>query len=987
MTLDEELALIAQNKTPSAAPAPAPAASAPVPPRSMIVDEQLPPPEEDLPVPPAMDAGVMDVAGAAWEKDTINTDAWWNREGRRRAMTADIFAALDPEAAERVRRNLIGAELDWNRFRDQVMFEISRNVPRDPARFGQFPLTPDEMEKRIDAELGRELAEAQAILDQPGGGVAEFVGSAGRAVTDQRTLALLPFGVSGAAWRTIVSEAALGAVGEAITLPSQYDMAERLGTPDPDPWTQIFMGTAVSGGLTAGVVGAARVIGKLRARHQAKADAAVLGGNPMRAEVEIDAAEDTMRGQGTVQEAIAPRPLPLDPTVGYNEGATLRAIIGAESGGNATAQNPRSSARGVGQFIAGTWLDMIRRHRPDLVQGRTANELLALRDDPQLNAEMTQMYARENHARLKAEGLPAGPGEIYLSHFMGPGGAVRALKAPLDTPITSLMSPKEIEANRGIRFGGKSFADFTAGDLRRWSQHKMRSAYDPNASTDVPVFTGEGRGSTGRGQVTAGDGQRIDIEYEVVDFTRPQRASGDLQPRDRSRITSDVWIADTASRLDAAKLMPQPDASTGPPIIGPDDIIESGNGRFAAIGRAYERFPDRAADYRRAIEAEGFVIPEGIERPVLVARRKTPLDDAARRQFVIDAQDSGVAVMSATDQARMASRAMTGPVLGRFNPAEPINGLGNADFVRAALARLPRAVRNALFDGQGVLNREGQRRLREALFARAWPDKDLLEAFAEGDPGDLKSLLEALDRAAPAWAALRADIEAGTVRADLDVSGHVIDAMRFVAEARALSRKEGLSIADALRDVLAQPDMIEGPVAPLTVAMIRKLWRDGRAAPADDVAGFLTRYADEARRAGGTDTMFPGPDARAILTAIDAKTFGDLPADIGAARGRPVPPPPEPVALPPVAQPEGASSPAAIAADTEMLGDMTRAADPEADAAAASLFDAKAELADLTIEMPDGGTWTAAEVLKDIEADLNFSAFLKVCAIAPGGTA
>lgn len=982
MNLEEELALIRKNKAPATAPAPQDMGQP-----TLVQGEERPAPtEEAIPVPPAVDAGVLDVAAAAWERDTIDTDAWWNRENAKRALTQEMWAQLDPEARQRITDRPF-KETGWVTFEQMVIDEVSRNVPRDPAKWGQLPLTQQEFDKRIDAQLARERGEAQAILDLPGGGVAEFAGSAARAITDARTLVMLPFGVTGGFWRTVGTEAALGAVGSAVMLPSEYEMAERLGTPDPDPWTEILSGAFLSGGLTAAVAGAARGIGKLRARNQAKADAAALGGNPMGAEIEIDAAEDRMRGQGTVAEAIAPQPLPPDPTVGYNEAATLRAIIGAESGGNATAQNARSSARGVGQFIAGTWLDMIRRHRPDLVQGRTANELLALRDDPQLNAEMTQMYARENHARLKAEGLPAGPGEIYLAHFMGPGGAVRALKAPLDTPITSLMSPKEIEANRGIRFGGKSFADFTAGDLRRWSQHKMRSAYDPNASADMPVFTGEGRGSTGRGQVTAGDGQRIDVEYEVVDFSRPQRASGDLQPRDRSRITSDAWIAETASRLDAAKLLPSPDASTGPPIIGPDDIIESGNGRFAAIGRAYERFPDRAAEYRGAIEAAGFAIPEGVERPVLVARRKTPLDDAARRQFVIDAQDSGVAVMTATEQARAASNALTPPVLGRFNPAEPINGVGNADFVRGALANLPRSVRNALFDGQGVLNREGQRRLREALFARAWPDKDLLEAFAEGDPGDLKSLLEALDRSAPAWAALRADIEAGTVRADLDVSGHVIDAMRFVAEARALSRKEGLSIADALRDVLAQPDMIEGPVAPLTVAMIRKLWRDGRAAPADDVAGFLTRYADEARRAGGTDTMFPGPDARDILTAIDAKTFGNLPADIGAARGRPVPPPPEPVALPPVGQAEGASSPAAIAADNEMLADMTRAADPEGDAAAASLFDAKAELADLTIKLPDGTTWTAPEILKDVEADMNFSAFLKACAIAPGGAA
>ncbi len=45
-------------------------------------------------------------------------------------------------------------------------------------------------------------------------------------------------------------------------------------------------------------------------------------------------------------------------------------IIQLESGGNATAANPNSTALGVGQFLEETWLGLLARHRPDLVAPR-----------------------------------------------------------------------------------------------------------------------------------------------------------------------------------------------------------------------------------------------------------------------------------------------------------------------------------------------------------------------------------------------------------------------------------------------------------------------------------------------------------------------------------------------------------------------------------------------------------------------------------------
>lgn len=908
MTLDEELALIRQNKAPVAT---APVATPSAPPVAADPYADLPPPQTGrdpmLDVPEA--AGQWDVIGASWTKDAIARDVRGARGQARRALAIDMMALLPEETRQSIMTRPFG-ETGWDTLEGLVVQEAAKIAAQSPEAASQwagYPLTIEAFDAQITNTRRAQYDEAQAIVDQPGGGFAELAGEMASGIADPVNLFMMPLGVSGGFVRTVASEAALGGIGAGLSLPTEFRTAQELDLPSPDPLMTIGTGALGGAVISGGVYGLAKGLQHganwWRARHTGAEAAMPADANPAEFHLGVDEAEATLRGEPTVQQAFAPQGatpgtlgdvlaqtdglrLPGAEALPYNEGATITAIIGVESGGNATARNPSSSATGAGQFIASTWLDMMRRYEPDRIAGLTDNQILNLRNDANLSVKMTAMYARENTAKMQQAGIPTvGPGEVYLAHFMGPGGAIRALQAPLDTPITALMLPKEIAANKGIRFNGKSFADFTAGDLRAWSQRKMRAAYDPNAIADLPSFAPTTRGFTGTGQVRAGDEFTIDVAYEVVDLSSLTRASGNLQPRDRSRIASDAWIADTAARLDPAQLMPSPTADRGTPIVGPDNIIESGNGRFGAIERAYDRHPDRAAAYRAQIEAAGYAVPEGVERPVLIARRTSELAPDQRAQFAVAAQDSGVAVMTPTEVARASSRAMTAPVLAQLDPTKPLADAINGGFVRAALSALPRSARNAMFDASGMLNANGLRQLREAIFARAWPDPDILARYTEGDAGDLKSLLEALDSAAPSFAALKADIEAGLVSPEMDISGYVLDAMRLIGAARDLATATKVPVAKAVAELLDDVDLIEGAVAPLTAALVRRFWKGGKAAAADDVAGFLTRYADDARKAGATGGMFDTPGPRDVLVAIDAKAFGDLPEELGNIRG------------------------------------------------------------------------------------------------------
>lgn len=158
----------------------------------------------------------------------------------------------------------------------------------------------------------------------------------------------------------------------------------------------------------------------------------------------------------------------VDPNVeNQTIGERIRAV---ESGGNPNAANPSSSALGADQFVKGTWLGLIRKYRPDIAKGRSNAEIAALRSDPDLSAQMRDLYVSENAAYLKARGIGATPGNIYLAHFLGPAGAAVMLNAHPSTPADAI-NPQAAKANPAIFYAnGRAL---TAGEISAWASSRM----------------------------------------------------------------------------------------------------------------------------------------------------------------------------------------------------------------------------------------------------------------------------------------------------------------------------------------------------------------------------------------------------------------------------------------------------------------------------------------------------------------------------------
>lgn len=101
-----------------------------------------------------------------------------------------------------------------------------------------------------------------------------------------------------------------------------------------------------------------------------------------------------------------------------------------------TAQNPHSSAGGNNQIIDRTWLDLMGKYRPELVEGKTKDEILAMKLDGPLNDQMAGQYDRDNAKFMASNGIAPTPNMLNAAYRAGPQGALAIVQAAHSNPNT-----------------------------------------------------------------------------------------------------------------------------------------------------------------------------------------------------------------------------------------------------------------------------------------------------------------------------------------------------------------------------------------------------------------------------------------------------------------------------------------------------------------------------------------------------------------------
>jgi hypothetical protein len=414
---------------------------------------------------------------------------------------------------------------------------------------------------------------------------------------------------------------------------------------------------------------------------------------------------------------------------------------------------------------------------------------------------------------------------------------------------------------------------------------RLAGAVDAVAAGRLPLetpaapFAGEARVFTPAGRAVA-------VRYEVVELSALTPSHTDdlapnpafphaegVQPRARERDASRRQIDDIAANLEPERLGRSPEAGSGAPIVGPDEVVESGNGRVLALRRVYGD-PARAEQrdaYRSWLEAQGHDTT-GMQAPVLIARRAEAMSPDQRRAFVQEANSAQAMTMSAAEQARV-DRELVGRIMPLYQGGD-VSLAANADFVRAFMQGLPQTEQGRLMTGRGALSAEGARRIRGAVIARAYGDEmgPLLERILDSDADGMKAIAGALRDTAGPWAAMREAAARGEIAEGMDITPDLIGAVRTVLHAR----QKGQRVAD----VVAQMDLDAPPLTDNGRAMLALMHTDPgfqRAAGQSTMARRLAGYVDEAMKSQPGRDMFGGEaaPARDVLGAVAAREGDD----------------------------------------------------------------------------------------------------------------
>ena len=331
------------------------------------------------------------------------------------------------------------------------------------------------------------------------------------------------------------------------------------------------------------------------------------------------------------------------------------------------------------------------------------------------------------------------------------------------------------------------------------------------------------------------------VSHDPFTFEPNEAYPADLQPRLRERKATQLQVQKIAETLDAGAMLTDFRVlDRGSPIVGDDDIVESGNGRVMALliasggggdpdtwSPAYESYVDELG----AREGEFGVAGQSAGRraPVLVRVRLTEVD---RRTFTQEANTPATFSPSAIEQARTDAEGVTVGMLDALIVGETqsiedaLRSSTNRGFVQTFLSKIPDQEQARLVDAQGVLNQDGVRRTMLAVFVSAFPGDaglKLAELSFESIDLQVRNVVNALGRGLGQLAKAEALVREGLRPAGLAIGDDLASAVNVFAR---IKRTPGHSV----QDYLSQLQLMDRELTPFQEDVLRAIDERSRSA-------------------------------------------------------------------------------------------------------------------------------------------------------------
>lgn len=367
-----------------------------------------------------------------------------------------------------------------------------------------------------------------------------------------------------------------------------------------------------------------------------------------------------------------------------------------------------------------------------------------------------------------------------------------------------------------------------------------------------PRDVGSGPGlaeEAGRDHTIYYSGGNLTAKYQIVDLgdlitshdldlRQNPKYPQELQPRDRSAGNSFDQIRHITNELNPEQLGKSAEANTGAPIVGPDGVVESGNGRTISIAKNYAAGDPRG--YRAWLESQGFDVA-GMKNPVLIARRTSEMSPAQREFFTSSTATNTGLNMNASERAALDAKYLTPDVMFKLKDG-PIDSVDNAEFVLSFMNKMPVNERGSFRGKDNQLSITGVDRLKAAIVSAAFGDAAIIErAFVDTD-NNVKNITGALTDVAGSWAKMRAAAKDGDIAPEHDVTSQLLDTIKKVMKARDEKRP--------LQEAIPQKDIFAGDTPAVVEDLIIK---NGKVVSRKQIANNLESYAKDAlnNKSGG----------------------------------------------------------------------------------------------------------------------------------------
>ncbi len=267
----------------------------------------------------------------------------------------------------------------------------------------------------------------------------------------------------------------------------------------------------------------------------------------------------------------------------------------------------------------------------------------------------------------------------------------------------------------------------------------------------------------------------------------------ELQPRDRAR--NIAALIGEKGIIPAFKPQLLGDAgipSQGAPIVGNDNIVESGNKRIIAMRTMYGgNNKKQIQEYKTWLRsnAKKFGIdPKQITddgRVVMIRERETPLTPEERIKFTRVANESDIEEYNPVERAMVDAEALDIGKLDKIGGTGDLLANENAKFIEDFVNKVATPANRGKLIKDGELTQSGLRRVQNAMFIKAFGDDPetvrILSDITESTKADYKNIANALVSKAPRIAQIRAK---SNENASYDISSDIMMALNKYANLR-----------------------------------------------------------------------------------------------------------------------------------------------------------------------------------------------------------